>query len=168
MTSRLFLLFGMLGCSTAVVMAAEGEPAMPTPETVVAAAVDDTTPPPDAGVVATRSAALELAGAFANDGYKVRDGYLTQQITPEAPLTVEVNLFAGNEYWFSAAIPPQATQKIAVTVYDRQGRIVDQQRFDDNYRVATGFEPQESGRYYVQVRLLEGSATPMTLVYSYK
>lgn len=122
----------------------------------------------DAASVVTRSAALDLAGAFANDGYKVRDGYWTQLITPDASALVEVNLFAGNEYWFSASAAPQAPQKISVTVFDRAGRIVDQQRFDDGFRGAAGFEPASSGQFYVRVQLMEGAPTPITLVYSYK
>ena len=131
-------------------------------------AADQVTPAPDAASVATRSAALDLAGAFANDGYKVRDGYWTQLITPEAPAIVEVNLFAGNEYWFSASGASQAPQKISVTVFDRAGRIVDQQRFDEGFRAAAGFEPTSSGQFFVRVQLIEGPPTPVTLVYSYK
>jgi len=116
----------------------------------------------------TRSAALELAGAFANDGYKVRDGYITHLLTKESPILLEVNLFTGNEYWFSASAAPQAPQKIEVTIFDGQGKIVDQQKFDEGYRYAAGFEPDASGQYFVKVSLAEGDPTSVTLVYSYK
>ncbi len=54
--------------------------------------------------VSARSKALELAGAFSNDGYKIRDGYWPGEIEPNRPQFLEVNLFSGNEYWFSAAV----------------------------------------------------------------
>jgi hypothetical protein len=56
--------------------------------------------------VSVRSKALELAGAFSNDGYKIRDGYWPGEIEQNRPQFLEVNLFSGNEYWFSAAINP--------------------------------------------------------------
>ncbi len=166
MKFRFLSFFGLLALALGTVGAAD----------IVAPATSDATPPPtehptpasDAASVATRSAALDLAGAFGNDGYKVRDGYWTQLITPDASAIVEVNLFAGNEYWFSASAAPQAPQKISVTIFDRTGRIVDQQRFDEGYRAAAGFEPTSSGQFYVRVQLTEGAPTPMTLVYSYK
>ena len=63
--------------------------------------------------VSARSKALELAGAFSNDGYKIRDGYWPGEIEPNRPQFLEVNLFSGNEYWFSAAVNPPG-RKIAV------------------------------------------------------
>jgi hypothetical protein len=161
MNFRTGSIIGLLAIALGSALAAEPV-ASETPPTA------QVTQEPDTASVATRSAALDLAGAFANDGYKVRDGYWTQIITPEASAIVEVNLFAGNEYWFSASAAPQAPQKIAVTVFDRAGRIVDQQRFDEGFRGAAGFEPTSSGQFYVRVQLMEGAPTPITLVYSYK
>ncbi len=63
-----------------------------------------TTPVTDTAAEASaRSAALELAGAFSNDGYKIRDGYYFGALEPGKSTLIEVNLFAGNEYWFCAA-----------------------------------------------------------------
>lgn len=121
---------------------------------------------PDAAS-ATRSAALELVGAFANDGYKVRDGYWFQELSADKPSVLEVNLFAGNEYWFCAAIHTPG-RRIAISVFDESGRIVDQQSYTDGPRGAAGFEPVISGRYFVRVSLAEGDPAPFTLVYSYK
>lgn len=135
----------------------------------VAETVEESLPHRDDDIaVATRSRALELAGAFSNDGYKIRDGYVTRLVSDTQPFTLEVNLFAGNEYWFCAASDIQPQRRIEVAIYDRNGAILDQQRYDDGSRFAAGIEPVRSGRYFVQVRVLEGPPTPVTLVYCYK
>jgi hypothetical protein len=164
MIPRILLTLGIAVVCTHTAVSADNDTGLTASNDPVANTSGNSGPPPDV----TRSAALELAGAFANDGYKVRDGYLTQLLTKESPILLEVNLFNGNEYWFSAAAAPQAPQKIDVTVFDSQGKIVDQQKFDEGFRYAAGFEPTASGQYFVKVSLSEGDSTPVTLVYSYK
>ena len=117
--------------------------------------------------VSARSKALELAGAFSNDGYKIRDGYWPGEIEQNRPQFLEVNLFAGNEYWFSAAINPPG-RKIAVSVFNEKGKPVDFQTYEDGQVAAAGFLPEVSGRYYVKLALLEGDKAQFCLLYSYK
>lgn len=117
--------------------------------------------------VSARSKALELAGAFSNDGYKIRDGYWPGEIEQNRPQFLEVNLFAGNEYWFSAAINPPG-RKIAVSVFNEKGKPVDVQTYEDGQVAAAGFLPEVSGRYYVKLALLEGDKAQFCLLYSYK
>lgn len=117
--------------------------------------------------VSARSKALELAGAFSNDGYKIRDGYWAGEIEANRPQFLEVNLFAGNEYWFSAAATPPA-RKIAVAVFDENGRPVDFQTYEDGPVAAAGFVPGASGRYFVKLSSVEGEKAPFCLLYSYK
>jgi hypothetical protein len=71
--------------------------------------------------VEARKTALDLAGAFSNDGYKIRDGNWSGSIKPKESLIIQVNLYAGNAYWFSVGATPQA-KKLAVTIYDETGR----------------------------------------------
>ena len=78
-------------------------------------------PPAAETDVSARSKALELAGAFSNDGYKIRDGYWPGEIEPDRAQFLEVNLFAGNEYWFSAAVTSPG-RKIAVGVLNEKGK----------------------------------------------
>ena len=123
------------------------------------------TPPP---VTATsRSRALELAGAFANDGYKIRDGFWAGSLEPGKPLFVEVNLFSGNEYWFSAAALTPA-RKVVVDVFDQKGRPVAGERFQDGASSAAGLIAQASGQYFVRVTMTDGDKADFCLVYSYK
>lgn len=117
--------------------------------------------------VSARSKALELAGAFSNDGYKIRDGYWSGELEPGRPKFLEVNLFSGNEYWFSAAMMPPA-RKIAVAVFDAKGKPVDFQTHEDGTMAAAGFVPESSGRYFVKLSLLEGEKSQFCLLYSYK
>ena len=94
------------------------------------------TPVPETDVSA-RSKALELAGAFSNDGYKIRDGYWPGEVEPNRPQFLEVNLFSGNEYWFSAAVKPPG-RKIAVAVFNEIGKPMDFQTYEDGQVAAAG------------------------------
>src|SRR5690606_826726 len=71
--------------------------------------------PPSDAEVKTRAEALEVAGAFSNDGFKIRDGHWSAPLDKEKPALLQVNLYAGNQYWFIAAATDEA-QKIAVTL----------------------------------------------------
>jgi hypothetical protein len=132
-------------------------------------AAPDPTPAPAANgdEAATRSAALTLAGAFSNDGYKIRDGYYFGEIAPDKGVVVEVNLFAGNEYWFCAAAGAPA-RKIAVRVYDEKGAPVEQQDYGDGATAAAGVVAAESGKYLVKITLAEGEKAPFSFLYCYK
>jgi hypothetical protein len=114
-----------------------------------------------------RNSVLELAGAFSNDGYKIRDGFWFSELEPGASSVVQVNLFAGNEYWFCAAANPPAS-KISVTVYDESGAVIDQQEYRDGPRAAAGVVAGRSGPFFVKVTLVEGEKAPFCLLYCYK
>ena len=115
----------------------------------------------------SRSKVLELAGAFANDGYKIRDGYWSGVLEPGKPQILEVNLFAGNAYWFSAAAIAPA-RKLSVSLFDENGRPVEGEIFQDGSTAAAGLLPDASGRYFVRLELVEGDKADFCLVYSYK
>ena len=59
---------------------------------------------------------LDLTGAFTNDGFKLRDGHWAGQIKPKDRAVIAVNLYSGNQYWFSAAASNDKAKKIAVEV----------------------------------------------------
>ena len=140
-----------------VVAMAEEQPATPPPTP---------TPTPETDVSA-RSRALELAGAFSNDGYKIRDGYWPGELEPNKPVFLEANLFAGNEYWFSAAATAPA-RKIAVAIFDEKGKPVTGELYGEGPVAAAGAVPETSGRYFIRVTLLEGEKSQFCLLYSYK
>lgn len=67
--------------------------------------------------VAAREIALDLAGAFSNDGFKLRDGHWTGTMAAGESKVIAVNLYAGDEYWFAARATDKA-KKISIEVFD--------------------------------------------------
>ena len=117
--------------------------------------------------VNARKLALEVAGAFTNDGFKMRDGHWCGALKPHDLALIAVNLYAGNQYWFSVgAIDP--ARKVAVNVYDETGKQMATDNYNSGDQVAAGFSPTSSGQYYVSVDLLDGAESSFCLVYSYK
>jgi hypothetical protein len=110
---------------------------------------------------------LDLTGAFSNDGFKLRDGHWTGIIKPQEHALIAVNLYAGNQYWFSAAASAKA-KRISVDVYDENGKPVVPETYNWGNKAAAGFSPTNSGQYFVSLGLLEGEPTTFCLVYSYK
>jgi hypothetical protein len=97
----------------------------------------------------------------------MRDGHWCGTIKPHEHALIAVNLYAGNQYWFSAGATEQA-KKIAVSVYDESGKQVTTETYDAGEKAAAGFSPTNSGQYFVAVDLLEGQEGSFCLVYSYK
>ena len=117
--------------------------------------------------VAARAVALELAGAFSNDGFKLRDGHWAGTLAPNESKVIAVNLYAGNEYWFSAGATEPA-KKLAVDVFDESGAPVATQMFNSGTKSAAGFAVTNSGQYFVRVQLAEGESAGVCFVYSYR
>jgi len=124
-----------------------------------------------------RRLALETAGAFLNDGFRIRDGEWSSTLPREGePLLLEVNLFAGNRYWFVAATPVPG-EVIRLNLFDGSGKpVASEQWKGDGFsgmpasRAAAGVAPERSGKYFVSVETLgrPPEGTDFTLVYAYK
>ncbi len=117
--------------------------------------------------VEARRVALDVAGAFTNDGFKLRDGNWTGPIELGKAKFIQVNLYAGNQYWFTVGATTPA-KKVAVTIYDEAGKALEIETYQDASVAAAGFSPQASGAYYVKIEETEGAAASFCLVYSYK
>jgi hypothetical protein len=117
--------------------------------------------------VEAHKAVLDLAGAFSNDGFKMRDGHWIGTIKPKERALIAVNLYAGNNYWFSVGATEPA-KKVDVAVYDETGKLMETESYNEGERAAAGFSPTNSGQYYVSIGLIEGAASSFCLVYSYK
>jgi len=111
---------------------------------------------------------LDLTGAFTNDGFKLRDGHWAGQLQPKDRALIAVNLYAGNQYWFSAAAATDKAKKIAVDVYDESGKPMTSEIYSEAQRASAGFSPTTSGQYFIAVSLVEGEPSTVCLVYSYK
>lgn len=142
---------------------------------------EEATPTPDAHNRAkaipseSRRLALETAGAFVNDGFRIRDGEWNGTLAKGKPLYLQVTLFAGESYWFVVASPMRGGV-IRVTLYDSSGKPVKGEQWkapagDGGARSAAGIAPAKSGTYFVGVEILEQpdpASAEFSLVYAYK
>lgn len=117
--------------------------------------------------VNARKNALDVAGAFTNEGFKLRDGHWCGTVKPQDHSLIAVNLFAGNQYWFAVGTADTG-RNIAVNLYDEAGKLVTTEHYQAGDRAAAGFTPTDSGQYFVAVDLAEGDPTNFCLIYSYK
>jgi hypothetical protein len=117
--------------------------------------------------VNARKNALDVAGAFTNDGFKLRDGHWCGTLKMQDHALIAVNLYAGNQYWFAVGTTDPA-KKIAVNVYDETGKLLTTDHYTGGDRAAAGFSPTDSGQYFVSVDLVEGGSSSFCLIYSYR
>src|ERR1700676_5526358 len=73
--------------------------------------------------VTARSDVIDLAGAFQNDGFKIRDGNFLGQISKDHSQLIAVNLYSDNAYWFTASTG-QKVAKLTVSLFDDSGKPV--------------------------------------------
>jgi hypothetical protein len=120
-------------------------------------------------LAASRRTALELAGAWSNDGFRLRDSHWNGATRPGDPQVVQVNLYAGNRYWFTAAAS-RGTGKVSVRVFDETGAPMPVESYEDGLRAAAQFTPKNSGLHFIKVEGTGDGASDsaFTLLYSYK
>lgn len=120
-------------------------------------------------LAAARRGALELAGAWSNDGFRLRDSHWNGTDRPSEPQVVQVSLFAGNRYWFTAAAS-RGEGKAAIRVFDESGAPMPAESYQDGLRAGAGFTPKTSGPYFIKVEGTGDGASnsAFTLLYSYK
>jgi hypothetical protein len=117
--------------------------------------------------VTARREVLDLAGAFQNDGFRLRDGTFYGTIAKGKDAIIAVNLYSGNGYWFSVAGTKDA-KDLNVSVYDESGNPVSFEPYSTANRAAAGFSPDISGEYFVKVTTSNPKPTTFCLIYSYK
>jgi len=117
--------------------------------------------------VRARKDALELAGAFANDGFNIRDGHCCGVLKSQDHALIALNLYAGNQYWFSVGTV-EPIKKVAITVLDETGKQMTTETYSNEEKAAAGLAPGNSGQYFVAIDLVEGQEGSFCLVYSYK
>jgi len=122
---------------------------------------------PDDEQVAARRAALDLAGAWTNDGFKLRDGHFSGTFQKGEPKIVRVNLYSGNNYWFTLGTTGSG-KKVAIHVFDEAGKPMNAEQYQDEGRAAAGFSPAASGPYLLKVEEVDGPPGAFALLYSYR
>ena len=79
---------------------------------------------------------------------------------------MQVNLFAGNRYRFTAA--SSGPGQVCVSVYDEAGTPLPVEIYQDGLRTTAEFAPASSGPYMVKIEQPGGQPSSFCLVYSYK
>lgn len=114
-----------------------------------------------------RGRALEVASDQKSLGYHLRDGFWSGPLDNENPVVIAVHLFAGNDYWFSAAnLDPNTNLKISL--FDRWGNPAGGRESEGKGHATAGISPVRSGRYYVRLAMTEGDKAETCMVYSFK
>ena len=106
------------------------------------------------------SFALEAADPYEKQGFVPREDYWGGQLPAGGTHVIVHQLFKGNEYWFWLGTDTQNAQ-FSVHIYDRQGRLVDAEHWQRTMMAAARVVPQQTGEYYVLVRI-EESPVPLT------
>ena len=114
-----------------------------------------------------RRLALEMAAGNADEGYQIHDGFWSGALAKDAPVHIEVYLFAGNDYRFSAANVDFYSQ-LRLKIFDSWGFPVGNQYSGDSSCSAAGISVIQSGRYFIQLVMSEGDKADTCMVYSYK
>lgn len=117
--------------------------------------------------VDARKMALDIAGAFVNDGFHLRDGFYTGTLAPGKAVVIQVNLYIGNEYWFTVA-GAGGVKKVNMKLYDEKGLPVEIETAQHDSVTTLGYAPDASGPYYLRFELAEGASGGYCLIYSYK
>src|SRR3954454_25247798 len=80
--------------------------------------------------VEAHKAVLDLAGAFTNDGFKMRDGHWSGSLQTGERALVAVNLYAENQYWFAVGAV-QLAKKVDIVVYDEAGKLMTTESYNE-------------------------------------
>lgn len=127
----------------------------------------------------SRRIALETAGAFVNDDFRIRDGEWSGHLSRGVPVFLQVTLFAREHYWFVAASQAIGVS-LRITLYDATGKPVKGEVWHDasggdasgkGSRCAVGVAPTQSGKYFAGVEMIGDAPAPpvdFSLVYCYK
>lgn len=116
--------------------------------------------------VSLRARLLDFCGALGNEGFKLRDGVWSGRLEAGVPQRLAVNLFAGNQYWFSAAVPGEA-RGLKIGIFDAGGNPLETSFHDAPGVSAAGVTAAATGEHFVVVESPAG-ASDFCLVYLFK
>ncbi len=125
-----------------------------------------------------RRLALDAMRPFAKEGFRIRDGEWSIELTKGNSRFLQVTLFAGERYLFAAASPQQGGE-LRLTLFDATGKEVKAETPKGTDPAASGggtcavaeVAPGKSGNYFVGVEFTESPGTgpsEVSIVYAYK
>jgi len=114
-----------------------------------------------------RRLALELAAGNAAEGYQVHDGFWSGTLAKSEPILIELYLFAGNDYRFSAANLDFQSQ-LTISIFDAWGFPAGSEYTGNSSCSTAGISVIRSGRYFIRILMTEGDKADTCVLYSYK
>lgn len=138
-----------------------------TPSPAPVPSLAEANPDPKDRTPALRVRLHDLAGALANDGFKLRDRAWSGRLEVGKPVRLAVNLFAGNLYWFTAAASPEV-KGLKVSLFDSKGQPVEVLEHTESGLAAAGLSASSTGEYFVQVETTDGGAGEFCLLYLFR
>ena len=116
---------------------------------------------------ALRVRLMDLGGALANEGFKMRDRVWSGRIESGQPQRLAVNLFRGNQYWFCLAVDPESKDP-KVSVFGPDGQRLTVLSHQETGLASAGVTAEVTGQYFVQVETGGGPASDFCLLYLFK
>ncbi len=114
-----------------------------------------------------RELALRLAAGDAGEGYQVHDGFWSGTLEKDVPILLEVFLFEGNDYRFSAA-NTDPNSHLVLSIFDIWGYVTGADYSHGASYSTAGISVFRTGRYFVRLVMTEGDKADACMVYSYK
>ena len=108
------------------------------------------------GQVEARAGRARPRRRVRNDGFKVRDGHWTGSVKKGERAVVAVNLYAGNEYWFSVGGDRQSAESSRSAFTTKMASRSRPKSSPKSEKAAAGFSPTISGQYFVSIAADEG------------
>ena len=112
---------------------------------------------------------FESSQKAVKSGFTVREQHWGGDLPVNQPRAIVHQLFKGNEYWFwmSSAVPGA---KVSVHVYDKDGKLVEDEVVKAGGTFAVRLTPKRTGSYYLLVEIEKSSEerTPWALIYAFR
>lgn len=118
------------------------------------------------------AAAWSMARPLETEEFSFRAEAWEKELKPEMGKAVRVQLFKGNDYRFSIAVPVDSGVHITATVLDGDGKPLGQlQAVEQGWGVVLSFKPKRTGVYAVAIRQTDkgkSKAVPCAMLTGYK
>lgn len=123
--------------------------------------------PPTDDVLQSRANVIELAHAFTDEGFIVRDGFWRTELKPGEEQICGLQLFANVDYWICLGAGVNAEVDMALFSSGALPVPV-HERIQEPSRAAIRVRPKRSGTFYLKLRSVRGEGGRVCVTYCYK